>query len=110
MSTDHSAHGGSSHGSAGSYVIGFVLAVILTVASFMIVTGQTFSPSGTLTALSVLAGIQVVVHLFFFLHMSVSPEKKWDNNVFIFTVLFVAVIVIGTVFVMDNTAAHMMSR
>ncbi|GBQ23451.1 cytochrome o ubiquinol oxidase subunit IV [Acetobacter estunensis NRIC 0472] len=110
MSTDHSAHEGSSHGSVSSYVIGFILAVVLTVASFMIVMGHSMSPSGTLTAISVLAAVQVVVHLIFFLHMNTSSENKWNNNVFLFTLMFVAIFFVGTIFIMTNTAEHMMSR
>ncbi|GBR04168.1 cytochrome o ubiquinol oxidase subunit IV [Acetobacter oeni] len=110
MSTDHSAHSESGHGGAGAYAIGFVLAVILTAASFMIVMGHSLSPSGTLMAISVLAAIQVVVHLIFFLHMNTTAEAKWNNNVFLFTLMFVAIFIVGTLFIMDNTAAHMMSR
>ncbi|MCH4092262.1 cytochrome o ubiquinol oxidase subunit IV [Acetobacter sp.] len=110
MSNDHSAHGGSSHGSATSYIIGFVLAVILTAAAFLVVMGHSLSPSATLTAITVLAVIQVVVHLIFFLHMSTTSEQAWDNKVFLFTLGFVMILIVGTLFIMDNTAAHMMSR
>ncbi|NLI28374.1 MAG: cytochrome o ubiquinol oxidase subunit IV [Acetobacter sp.] len=111
MSTDHNAHGGSDHGSSyKSYAIGFVLAVILTVAAFMIVSGHSFSPSGTILAISVLAIIQVIVHLHYFLHMSFAAGQKWNNGVFMFTVLFLFIMVVGTLFIMDNTAMHMMSR
>ncbi|NHN87843.1 cytochrome o ubiquinol oxidase subunit IV [Acetobacter conturbans] len=110
MSTDHSAHGGSSHGSAGSYVIGFVLAVILTAAAFMVVMGHSLSPSATLTTIAALAAVQVVVHLVFFLHMNTTSEQAWNNKVFLFTLGFVVILIVGTLFIMGNTAAHMMSR
>lgn len=111
MSNDHSAaHGGSSHGNATSYIIGFVLAVILTAAAFIVVMGHSLSPSATLMAITVLAAIQVVVHLIFFLHMSTTAEQAWDNKVFLFTLGFVVIFFVGTMFIMDNTAAHMMSR
>ncbi|NLI27654.1 MAG: cytochrome o ubiquinol oxidase subunit IV, partial [Acetobacter sp.] len=34
----------------------------------------------------------------------------WNNGVFMFTVLFLFIMVVGTLFIMDNTAMHMMSR
>ena len=76
----------------------------------MVVMGHSLSPSATLTAISALAAIQVIVHLIFFLHMSTTSEKAWDNKVFLFTLGFVVILIIGTLFIMDNTAAHMMSR
>ncbi|MDG6094673.1 cytochrome o ubiquinol oxidase subunit IV [Acetobacter sp. AN02] len=111
MSTEHSAaHDSASHGSVSSYVTGFILAVILTVAAFGVAFSHALSPSGTLMAITVLAVIQVLVHLHYFLHMSVSPEKRWDNQVFIFTGLFVFILIVGTIFIMVNTSTNMMSR
>ncbi|MFT8675410.1 MAG: cytochrome o ubiquinol oxidase subunit IV [Acetobacter sp.] len=110
MSTSHTSSSGESHGSVASYVIGFVLAVILTVLSFAVVSTHSLSPAGTLGALSVLALVQVLVHLHYFLHMGGSSEQRWNNIAFVFTVSFVAILIVGTVFIMTNTAAHMMSR
>ncbi|GBQ95150.1 cytochrome o ubiquinol oxidase subunit IV [Acetobacter nitrogenifigens DSM 23921 = NBRC 105050] len=110
MSTHHSGHDDASHGSVRSYVIGFVLAVVLTVAAFMVATSGALSPTGALTAISVLAAVQVVVHLIYFLHMNTTAENRWNNNVFLFTVMVVAIFIVGTAFIMTNTSAHMMSR
>ncbi|QEO16977.1 cytochrome o ubiquinol oxidase subunit IV [Acetobacter vaccinii] len=110
MSTPHTTSSGESHGSAASYLIGFVFAVILTVLSFGIVLTHSLSPAGTLAALSILALIQVLVHLRYFLHMGGDSEHRWNNICFIFTIAFVTILLVGTVFIMTNTAAHMMSR
>ncbi|GAN69801.1 cytochrome o ubiquinol oxidase subunit IV [Acetobacter orleanensis] len=110
MSDLHTSPSGESHGSVSSYIIGFVLAVILTVVAFGVVMSHSLSPSGTLTALAVLAFVQVLVHLHYFLHMGSGSEQRWNNMCFFFAVGFVVILIIGTMFIMNNTAMHMMSR
>ncbi|RFD19108.1 cytochrome o ubiquinol oxidase subunit IV [Komagataeibacter melaceti] len=107
---DHVSSSGESHGSVGSYLTGFVLAVILTVAAFGIVMSHAMSPSGTVGAIALLAVIQIVVHLVYFLHMNGSSAQRWNVMAFVFTVLSVIVLVAGTIFIMHDTSINMMSR
>lgn len=101
---------GESHGSATSYIIGFVLAVILTVASFATVFSKAFSYWTALVVLSILAVVQIVVHLVFFLHMNTSSKQRWILMTFAVTVAMVMIVVVGSLFVLWNTQAHMMAR
>src|ERR1700744_3338473 len=109
---DHSHHGHSveSHGSFGSYTIGFVLAVILTVAAFALVITGTLTGQSALLAISGLALVQIIVHLVFFLHMNGSSAQRWNVTAFAFTVLTAVIVVGGTLWVMHNVSMHMMSR
>ncbi|AQS90217.1 MULTISPECIES: cytochrome o ubiquinol oxidase subunit IV [Gluconobacter] len=109
MAQAHTAHDGS-HGSYSAYLIGFVLAVILTVASFAAVMTHALSPGMALAALTVLAVVQIVVHLVFFLHLNTSSEQSWNLMCFIFAAASVIVIIGGTIFIMHDTAINMMSR
>ncbi|MQR98490.1 cytochrome o ubiquinol oxidase subunit IV [Gluconobacter aidae] len=109
MAQAHTAHD-SSHGSYSAYLIGFVLAVILTVASFAAVMTHALSPGMALAALTVLAVVQIVVHLVFFLHLNTSSEQSWNLMCFIFAAASVIVIIGGTIFIMHDTAINMMSR
>ncbi len=109
MAQAHTAHD-SSHGSYSAYLIGFVLAVILTVASFAAVMAHALSPGMALAAVTVLAVVQIVVHLVFFLHLNTSSEQSWNLMCFIFAAASVIVIIGGTVFIMHDTAINMMSR
>ncbi|MFH7811695.1 MULTISPECIES: cytochrome o ubiquinol oxidase subunit IV [Acetobacter] len=110
MSNPNTSSSGESHGSVSSYLIGFVLAVILTVLSFGVVMSHSLAPTGTLAVLSVLALVQVLVHLHYFLHLGGGSEARWNNIAFVFTVAFVSILIVGTVFVMANTSMNMMSR
>ena len=107
---DHISSSGESHGSVGSYLTGFVLAVILTVAAFGLVMSHAMSPSATGGAIALLAVVQIVVHLIYFLHMNGSSEQRWNVMAFTFTVLSVLVLVAGTMFIMHDTSINMMSR
>ncbi|ATU73408.1 cytochrome o ubiquinol oxidase subunit IV [Komagataeibacter medellinensis] len=107
---DHISSSGESHGSVGSYLTGFVLAVILTVAAFGLVMSHAMSPSATGGAIALLAVVQIVVHLIYFLHMNGSSEQRWNVMAFVFTVLSVLVLVAGTMFIMHDTSINMMSR
>ena len=106
----HVSSSGESHGSVGSYLTGFVLAVILTVAAFGIVMSHAMSPSGTVGAIALLAVIQLVVQRVYFLHMNGSSAQRWNVMAFVFTVLSVIVLVAGTIFIMHDTSINMMSR
>ncbi|WP_322057779.1 cytochrome o ubiquinol oxidase subunit IV [Paraburkholderia sp. J63] len=106
----HSIHEEESHGSLGGYLAGFVLAVVLTAASFWLVLHGGFSRETALIGLAVLAVVQILVHLVFFLHMNTSSSQRWNVTAFTYTVLTVFIIVGGTLWVMHNVGMNMMSR
>ncbi|STQ81565.1 Cytochrome o ubiquinol oxidase protein CyoD [Hafnia alvei] len=76
-STDNN---GASHGSAKSYMIGFILSVILTVIPFWMVMEGTASHQTILITVVAMAVIQIFVHLVYFLHMNTSSEERWKPD------------------------------
>jgi len=110
MAHSHSAAHGSASGSLGSYVAGFVLAVILTAGAFGIVMHGALEPTTALFVLAILAFVQVVVHLVFFLHLNTSPGQGWNTLSLAYTVLAAAFLIFGTIWVMHNVGMNMMSR
>ncbi|KDP86464.1 cytochrome o ubiquinol oxidase subunit IV [Cupriavidus basilensis] len=108
----HDAHGttsaGASHGSVKSYVIGFVLAVILTVIPFKLVMGGTLEASTTLAVILGLAVVQIVVHLVYFLHLDSSSEQRWNVMALAFTALILLIVVAGSLWIMHNMNSNMM--
>ncbi|MCD7100124.1 cytochrome o ubiquinol oxidase subunit IV [Stenotrophomonas sp. MMGLT7] len=102
------AAGGEGHGSVKSYLIGFVLAVVLTVIPFAIVMSGGFSRTVAIAAISILGVLQILVHLKFFLHMDNSSEQRWNVSAFAFTVLVIAIIVAGSLWILYNMNRHMM--
>ncbi|WP_342221713.1 cytochrome o ubiquinol oxidase subunit IV [Candidatus Fukatsuia endosymbiont of Tuberolachnus salignus] len=103
--TDHT---GASHGSLKSYLIGFVLSVILTVIPFAMVMNDSASHSIILTVVVALALVQIIVHLVYFLHMNGSSAERWNLVAFVFTVIIIAIVVIGSLWIMYNLNINMM--
>jgi|SRR5579863_3097346 len=111
MAQTHTTQVEEGHGSPRGYVIGFALSVILTVAAFGLVIGGYLSPSASLIAITVLAIVQILVHLVYFLHMGLaSSQQRWDSLSFAYSALCILILVIGTVWVMHNVAMNMMAR
>ncbi len=104
-STDQS---GAHHGSVKTYLTGFILSVILTVIPFwMVMTGA--APHSTLIGVVIVtAVVQLLVHLVCFLHMNSSSEERWNLVAFIFTVLIIAIVVVGSIWIMWNLNHNMM--
>lgn len=106
----HGAHGdGHDHGSLKSYAIGFILSVILTAIPFWLVMGNVIKDSST-TAFVILgfAAVQIVVHMVYFLHMNSRSEGGWTLLALIFTIVLVAIVLIGSIWVMYHLNHNMM--
>ncbi len=90
------------------YVIGLVLAVLLTVASFYVVHTDLIWAPGIPIALAVLAIAQIGVHLVFFLHITTAPDNTNNVLALAFGVLIVALIIGGSLWIMNNLNQNMM--
>ena len=107
----HDDHHGEEeiHVTTGGYVTGFILAVILTVIPFWLVMAKVIDNRATAAmVLGLFAAVQVVVHMYFFLHMNGKIQGGWTMLSTIFTIVFLAVTIIGTLWVMFHMNANMM--
>ena len=101
---------GESHASVKSYLVGFVLSVILTAIPFGLVMNQGhhgFGAETVLAAILLLAVVQVFVHIVYFLHMDRSAEQRWNVLAFSFTILILVIVVAGSVWIMHNATSNM---
>ena len=101
---------GESHASVKSYLIGFVLSVVLTAIPFGMVMDKAhygFGVETVLAAILVLAVVQVFVHVVYFLHMDRSAEQRWNVVAFAFTVMILVIVVSGSVWIMHNATSNM---
>jgi cytochrome o ubiquinol oxidase subunit IV len=100
--------GGAAHGSVRSYVTGFLLSVLLTLVPFALVMSGA-APAATLIPICVGLGVtQILVHLVYFLHMNGSSTQTWNMAAFVFTLVVVAILVIGSLWVMYHLNINMM--
>lgn len=107
MSHDHNS-AGASHGSTKQYTIGFILSVILTVIPFGMVMAGGFGRGIVMAVIAITAVAQVLVQLVYFLHMNSSSEQRWNVIAFIYTVLCIAVLLVGSVWIMNYLHYNMM--
>lgn len=105
---DDHGHHEHAHGNLKSYLIGFALAIILTVAAFGLAMGGYFTPATTAAFVLLLAVVQVVVHLIYFLHMDSKSENGWNMMALIFTIIILATVLAGSVWIMHHLDSNMM--
>jgi cytochrome o ubiquinol oxidase operon protein cyoD len=101
---------GESHASVKSYMVGFVLSIILTAIPFAVVMDKAhygFGMATVLAAILLLAVVQVFVHVVYFLHMDRSAEQRWNVVAFAFTVMILVIVVSGSVWIMYNMDTNM---
>lgn len=99
----------NSHGSYKSYIIGFVLSILLTfLAYFLVVQGKMegFNPY---VLLGILASLQFIVQLIFFLHLASEEKPRWNLQSFVFTFISVVILVVGSLWVMYSLDYNMMT-
>jgi cytochrome o ubiquinol oxidase subunit IV len=108
MSHDHNA-AGAAHGTVKQYTVGFILSVLLTVVPFyMAMNTDSFSRGAIVATIAITAIAQVLVQLVFFLHMNSSSEQRWNVIAFIYTILTIAVLLVGSVWIMNYLHSNMM--
>ena len=96
-----------------SYVIGFIASLVLTFGAYVLVTGHINGQHQFLThqiiaaAVLALAFAQLVVQLVFFLHMGREQKPKWNLYAMWFTVLVVAILIAGSIWIMANMDYNM---
>ena len=94
--------------SASIYLAGFGLAVLLTVASFLVArTSLVWQPSIPI-ALSVLAVAQMGVHLVFFLHINSGPDGTNNTLALAFGILIVILVFCGSLWIMSHLNHNML--
>lgn len=106
-------HGGAlghvrdgAHGSRKSYIVGFLLAIALTIVPFGL--AMTHASIGTPLLITVFALAQIMVHIVYFLHVDRSAEQRWNLTALVFTAIVVCIILGGSLWIMHNLYINMM--
>lgn len=110
MSHSHEHHGdsGAAHATVSSYIVGFVLSIILTAIPFGMVMAHAAPVSILVPVIFGLGVVQILVHLVCFLHMKRSSSQMWNNAAFVFAVIVVGILVAGSLWIMYHMNANMM--
>ena len=91
-----------------SYSAGLGLAILATIASFVVSQTNLLWPPGVQMGLIVLAFAQIGVHLVFFLHLGSGPDSTNNILALAFGVLIVFLIITGSIWIITNLHSNMM--
>ena len=85
-----------------SYVTGFILSLIFTATSYILVTNQLLMGRTLLITILLLAMVQLLVQVIYFLHLGREAGPRWNLYFFVGTFLTMLIVVIGSVVIIDN--------
>lgn len=91
-----------------SYTVGFVLSLVLTLAAYFTVVNDVLTGKAVVMAIAGLAVAQLLVQLIFFLHLHRESKPRLNLLVFSFMLMVVGIIVIGSLWIMENLNYHML--
>ena len=91
-----------------SYLVGLLLATILSAVSFYIARSTLVWAPSIPIALSVLALAQIGVHLVFFLHITTGKDNVNNILALAFGILIVMLLVFGSLWIMSNLNRNML--
>jgi len=92
-----------------TYLIGFVVSVVLTAAPFWLVMTGAIANAAVATAVVVaLAIAQILVHTFAFLHLNTRVQGGWTLVAYVFTAVLVLIIITGSLWIMIHLSSNMM--
>ena len=90
------------------YVTGFVLALVLTGIPFGLVAAELLPRFTALVVIAVLAVVQVVVHLRYFLHIDLESTPRDNLLALAFAAVLIFLMIGGTLWIMLDLDARMM--
>ena len=91
-----------------TYTAGLGLAIVATIASFVVAQTNSLWGPGIPVGLIVLAFAQIGVHLVFFLQLGSGPDHTNNILALAFGVLIVFLVIAGSVWIMVNLTSNMM--
>ena len=91
-----------------SYTVGLGLAILATIASFIVSQTDLLWPPGVAVGLVVLAFAQIGAHLVFFLHLGSGPDNTNNILALAFGLLVVFLVIAGSCWIIANLNDNMM--
>lgn len=96
----HQHEGHESHGSLKSYVIGFLLSLVLTAIPLIVVLNDLLEGTPAKVVLLGSAVLQFVVQLIYFMHLKEEEKPRYNLMVLLLGIAIVLTIVAGSIWIM----------
>lgn len=91
-----------------SYTIGFFAALVLSAISFSLVLAHAGSGTMFVVLLLALAFVQLGVQLYFFLHLGLQEEARWNTIMFVITFGTIMLVIVAISWIMYHLNSRMM--
>jgi cytochrome o ubiquinol oxidase operon protein cyoD len=109
LTHDSAHHDEAGHFTLRGYLIGFVVAALLTAAAFWIVMTGTIASAAVAGAVVVmLAVVQIIVQTAAFLHVNARVQGGWTLLAYVFTAVLLLIMVAGSLWIMHHLNTNMM--
>ncbi|MBI2743274.1 MAG: cytochrome o ubiquinol oxidase subunit IV [Chlamydiales bacterium] len=95
-------------GTVKTYIWGFLLSVILTLAAFFAVDQKLLTGPSLIYTIVGLGLVQTVIQLVLFLHLGEESKPRWNMLAFFFMLTVLVVIVFGSLWIMYHLNYRMM--
>ena len=92
-----------------TYVLGYVLSLAFTITAYLLVVHKVLTTNWLIADITILALGQFIVQMMCFLHLGVERRPRWKLVVFGLMVSIVLILVLGSIWIMNNLNYHMPS-
>lgn len=89
--------------------LGFVMSLLLVLASYLIVTHHHLSNDILDLSIVGFAFAQALIQLVFFLHLGMESKPHWNTIMFLFVVLVIFIVIGGSLWIMSNLNYNLMA-
>ena len=97
----------TNRGTLASYVTGYIFSIYLTFAAYLMVYNHLFSNIVLTTVIVILALVQFIIQVVFFLHLGRETKPRWKLAVMLFMIMVVVILVGGSLWIMSNLNVRM---
>ena len=109
MNTTLMDRAGMGRASFKAYAIGLLLSILLTGVAFgLVLYGGEISRNVILASILVVALLQILVQLHYFMHLNTSSKASWNVPALVSTLIIMILFIGGTLWIMSNLNARMM--
>lgn len=104
----HHSHHEMGHTKTKLYATGFIVCVVLTLASYFLVAKQLLNANALYLIVGFFAFLQAVTQVFCFVRSNTSKDDgRWNVLAFIFTIAVIVILVGGSLWIMYNLNYNM---
>lgn len=89
-------------------ILGFIFSMILLFGAHRIVTERHLSEGVQVFFLTTFVSIQALIQFVFFFHLGLESKPRWNLGMFLLTLLLVAIIIGGSIWIMVNIRNNVM--